>query len=227
MSKGCISRRKSVGEQALREDDGAGDASGRSQSRTTGKSLDGHVRIPHRVVTSTADQPGFTARSRPIPGGAVVEEAVVRRGTLSGPYRRYFEDGTLEHSCYYKAGEISADYWPGGQPSTEADGATGTSGLSFGKLQKRFVADKACAAVEPVRLWHENGRSRRRSASRARTSSPRGSSSSTTARPVSRPHAARDRSPSRTPGTIRGGRWSRTATARISMMDSGSTSGTA
>ena len=50
------------------------------------------------------------------PGGQLFEEAVIRRGTLSGPYRRYFEDGTLEHSCYYKAGEISADYWPGGQP---------------------------------------------------------------------------------------------------------------
>jgi antitoxin component YwqK of YwqJK toxin-antitoxin module len=95
------------------------------------------------------------------PGGQVFEQAVVRRGVLSGPYRRYLEDGTLEHSCYYKAGEISSDYWPNGQPrrKTLKRGKLTVNEWYYlsGNIQKRLVADGSDNAVEPVRLWHENG----------------------------------------------------------------------
>jgi len=95
------------------------------------------------------------------PGGPVFEQAVVRRGTLSGRYCRYFEDGTLEHSCHYKAGEVSADYWPSGQAKHKKLKRGKLTLLEWyypsGKLQKRYVTDKTGFAVEPVRLWHENG----------------------------------------------------------------------
>ena len=59
------------------------------------------------------------------------------------------------------AGEVSADYWPTGQPRHKR--------LKRGKLridewyhpsgaiQKGYVADKTGYAIEPVRLWHDNG----------------------------------------------------------------------
>jgi antitoxin component YwqK of YwqJK toxin-antitoxin module len=95
------------------------------------------------------------------PGGPVFEQAVVRRGRLTGPYRRYFEDGVLEYSCYYKAGKISADYWPSGQPQHKRLKRGKLTVLEWyypsGKLQKRYVTDKTGFALEPVRLWYENG----------------------------------------------------------------------
>jgi antitoxin component YwqK of YwqJK toxin-antitoxin module len=95
------------------------------------------------------------------PGGRVFEEATVRRGVLSGPYRRYREDGTLEHSCYYKAGEVSSDYWPSGQPKCRTLKRGGLTVYEWyypsGDIQKRYVADKSGDAVEPIRFWHENG----------------------------------------------------------------------
>ena len=95
------------------------------------------------------------------PNGRVHEQASIRRGKLSGPYRRYFDDGTLEHSCQYRAGEISSDFWPSGQPKHKQMKRGGLIVKEWyypsGKLQKRYVSDSTGFAVEPVRFWHENG----------------------------------------------------------------------
>jgi antitoxin component YwqK of YwqJK toxin-antitoxin module len=93
--------------------------------------------------------------------GKVFEQASVRRGVLSGRYRRYLDDGTLEHTCFYEAGELSTNYWPNGQPKHKAlkRGKTKVNEWYYpsGKLQKRFTSDKTGNAVEPVRMWYENG----------------------------------------------------------------------
>ena len=106
--------------------------------------------------------PAFTGEIEShYPNGKVFEKATVRRGVLRGPYHRYFDDGTLEHSCYYDAGEISSDYWPNGQPKHKSmkRGKLKVDEWYFpsGKLQKRYVADKTGDAVEPIQVWHENG----------------------------------------------------------------------
>jgi antitoxin component YwqK of YwqJK toxin-antitoxin module len=95
------------------------------------------------------------------PNGLVFEQATIRRGVLSGPYRRYLDDGTLEHTCFYKGGKVSTDYWPNGQPrhKTLKRGKLKVDEWYYpsGNVQKRYVADKTGFAVEPIRLWHENG----------------------------------------------------------------------
>ena len=95
------------------------------------------------------------------PNGNVFEQATVRRGKLTGEYRRYFDDGALEHACFYKGGEVSTNYWPNGQckRKTMKRGKLKVDEWYYpsGNLQKRFVADRSGYAVEPVRLWHENG----------------------------------------------------------------------
>jgi antitoxin component YwqK of YwqJK toxin-antitoxin module len=93
--------------------------------------------------------------------GQLFEQATVRRGVLSGPYCRYRDDGTLEHSGFYAAGELSTNYWPNGQPKhkTLKRGKLKIDEWYFpsGNVQKRFVGDKHGQAVEPIRRWHENG----------------------------------------------------------------------
>lgn len=93
--------------------------------------------------------------------GRPFEQASVKRGTLSGPYRRYLPDGTLEFSCFYEAGEISSNYWPNGQVKHKRTkkGKVTTDEWFFpsGKLQKRYVEDISDKTSEPVRLWYENG----------------------------------------------------------------------
>jgi antitoxin component YwqK of YwqJK toxin-antitoxin module len=95
------------------------------------------------------------------PNGKVFEQVTVRRGVLSGPYRRYFKDGTLEHACFYRRGELSANYWPNGQLKhrrTKRDKLTTDEWYyPSGNLQKRYVANQQGYAVEPVRLWYDNG----------------------------------------------------------------------
>jgi antitoxin component YwqK of YwqJK toxin-antitoxin module len=96
------------------------------------------------------------------PDGSVFEQAVVRSGVLSGPYRRYREDRTLEQSGSYGKGGTWTDHRPGGQPSYKKwkDGKRFIEEWYYpsGALQKRYVSSKSGGhAVEPVRLWHENG----------------------------------------------------------------------
>ncbi len=95
------------------------------------------------------------------PNGKVFEQATIRRGVLSGKYLRNFEDGILEHTCFYKGGKVSADYWPNEQPrhKTMKRGKLKIDEWYYpsGNIQKRYVADKTGYTVEPVRLWHENG----------------------------------------------------------------------
>ncbi len=95
------------------------------------------------------------------PNGNVFEQATVRKGTLGGAYRRYLDDGTLEHTCFYKGGEVSADYWPNGNPKhkTIKRGKLKVDEWYYpsGQIQKRHVADKTGFAVEPIHVWHENG----------------------------------------------------------------------
>lgn len=93
--------------------------------------------------------------------GKTFEEAVIRRGVVSGGYRRYFDDGTLEHACFYEGGKVCSDYWPNGQPKHKQmkRGKLKVHEWYYpsGNIQKRFVGDSTGYAVEPVRLWHENG----------------------------------------------------------------------
>jgi antitoxin component YwqK of YwqJK toxin-antitoxin module len=93
--------------------------------------------------------------------GALFEQAQVRRGKLTGEYRRYFDDGTLDYSEFYKGGELSHDFWPNGQPKTKKMKRGDTTVIEWyypsGRLQKRYVKGKSGYPVEPIRLWHENG----------------------------------------------------------------------
>lgn len=96
------------------------------------------------------------------PGGQVFEQAQVRRGVISGCYRRYSEDGALEHEGYYKSGKVAIDYWPNGHPKRKKM-KKGMHEIyewyyASGQLQKRYVSDKSGEGIEPIRLWHENGR---------------------------------------------------------------------
>jgi len=95
------------------------------------------------------------------PNGKTHEQASVRRGVLSGEYRRYFKDGELEHSCFYKGGAVSTDFWPNGQPKHKTI-KRGKLTIDewyhpSGNIRKRHVADKDGWTVEPVRMWHDNG----------------------------------------------------------------------
>ena len=47
--------------------------------------------------------------------GVVAERLEVKKGKASGAYRQLFDDGTVRHVMFYKAGKISGDYWPNGQ----------------------------------------------------------------------------------------------------------------
>jgi antitoxin component YwqK of YwqJK toxin-antitoxin module len=97
------------------------------------------------------------------PDGSVFEQANVRSGILSGPYYRYREDHTLEQSGSYGKGGTLVDHGPGGHP-TYKKWKEGTRFIEewyypSGALQKRYVSNESGGhAVEPIRLWHENGR---------------------------------------------------------------------
>ncbi len=93
--------------------------------------------------------------------GQLFEQATIRRGVITGAYRRHSDDGTLEHTCFYAGGEASTNFWPNGQPKhkTLKHGATKTDEWYFssGTIQKRLVSDKSGNAIEPILLWHANG----------------------------------------------------------------------
>ena len=93
--------------------------------------------------------------------GSLFEQAQVRRGKLTGEYRRYFDDGTLDCSEFYKGGKVSRDFWPNGQPKTKKMKRGDTTVIEWyhpsGQLRKRYVKGKSGYLVEPIRLWHVNG----------------------------------------------------------------------
>lgn len=95
------------------------------------------------------------------PNGTVREQATVKKGKLTGAYRRFFDDGTLEHGAFYTGGEVSSDYWPSGQVKhrTTKKGPLKIDEWYFesGALQKRYVTDKTGYTAEPICVWHENG----------------------------------------------------------------------
>jgi antitoxin component YwqK of YwqJK toxin-antitoxin module len=80
---------------------------------------------------------------------------------MTGAYRRFLPDGTLDHAEFYEKGKISGDYWPNGQLKKKItkgkDGKVIEWFYPSGQLQKRYVTAKSGFTVEPVRLWHENG----------------------------------------------------------------------
>jgi antitoxin component YwqK of YwqJK toxin-antitoxin module len=95
------------------------------------------------------------------PSGKVFEQATIRRGAMTGAYRRYLPDGTLDHAEFYEKGKVSGDYWPSGQlkkkKTKQGDQLIIEWFYPSGQLQKRYVRGKSGHPVEPIRLWHENG----------------------------------------------------------------------
>jgi antitoxin component YwqK of YwqJK toxin-antitoxin module len=95
------------------------------------------------------------------PGGQVFEQATLRKGALSGTYRRFLPDGKLERAEFYQGGKVSGDYWPTGQLKKKTTRQKDRTILEWfypsGQLQKRYVQGKSGHAIEPVRMWHENG----------------------------------------------------------------------
>jgi antitoxin component YwqK of YwqJK toxin-antitoxin module len=85
----------------------------------------------------------------------------VKKGKPHGAYREYFEDGSIRDSVFYKAGKISGDFWPSGQLKRKESKQGKNRIIEWfypnGSIQKRYVKDKDGYAVEPIRLFHENG----------------------------------------------------------------------
>jgi antitoxin component YwqK of YwqJK toxin-antitoxin module len=92
--------------------------------------------------------------------GKLREQAAVRRGMMTGAYRRFRSDGTLDHAEFYEKGKVSGDYWPSGQLKKRKTKENQRTIIEWfypsGQLRKRYVTDKA-GVIEPIRLWHENG----------------------------------------------------------------------
>ncbi len=88
-------------------------------------------------------------------------DGVKERGSRMGSYREYFEDGSVRDACYYKSGKISGDYWPDGRVQRKESKKGKDRIIEWfypsGALQKRYIADKSGYAIEPIRLFHENG----------------------------------------------------------------------
>ena len=97
------------------------------------------------------------------PNGLVSEYLEVKKGKPNGAYREFFDDGTVRKVVFYKSGKVSGDFWPDGQIKRKESRRGSETIIEWfypsGKLQKRVVMDKShCSFLEPVRLYHENGR---------------------------------------------------------------------
>ena len=94
--------------------------------------------------------------------GAVSEYLEVKKGKPHGAYRQFFDDGTVRKVVFYKSGKVSGDFWPNGQlkrkQSKRGDDTVIEWFYPSGKLQKHLVKDKGNYIIEPVRMFHENGR---------------------------------------------------------------------
>lgn len=95
------------------------------------------------------------------PNGQVKESLEVKNGRPHGLYRKYFDDGSIRDSKFYKAGKISGDFWPNGQLKRKESRKGKQRIIEWyypsGALQKRYVMDKDGYASEPIRRFHENG----------------------------------------------------------------------
>jgi antitoxin component YwqK of YwqJK toxin-antitoxin module len=93
--------------------------------------------------------------------GKVFEQATLRRGLMTGAYRRFLPDGTLDHAEFYEKGKVSGDYWPSGQLKKRTTKKAQRTIVEWfypsGQLHKRYVTGKSGDVIEPIRLWHENG----------------------------------------------------------------------
>ncbi|MCX7409913.1 MAG: DUF4375 domain-containing protein [Planctomycetales bacterium] len=95
------------------------------------------------------------------PNGQIKESLEVKKGKSHGAYREYFDDGSIRHGVFYKAGKISGDFWPSGQLKRKESKQGKHRIIEWfypnGAIQKRYVKDKDGYAAEPIRLFHENG----------------------------------------------------------------------
>lgn len=137
-----------------------------SQLEKSGKQIEKWLRN-HAAQVLVGDDglplnPSFTGEIETRhPSGKVFEQATVRRGTMTGAYRRFRPDGTLDQAEFYEKGKVSGDYWPSGQlkkRTTKESQKTIVEWLyPSGQLHKRYVTSKSADVIEPIRLWHENG----------------------------------------------------------------------
>lgn len=95
------------------------------------------------------------------PNGQIKETLEVKKGKPHGAYREYFEDGSVRDSVFYKSGKVTGDFWPNGQLKRKESKQGQNRVIEWfypsGALQKRYVKNKDGDAVEPIRLFHENG----------------------------------------------------------------------
>lgn len=93
--------------------------------------------------------------------GLVSEYLEVKNGKPNGAYRVFFDDGTVRKVVFYKSGIVSGDFWPDGRLKRKEFKRGTLTVIEWyyptGQLQKRYVKDKSGYAVEPIRLFHENG----------------------------------------------------------------------
>lgn len=104
------------------------------------------------------------------PNGKIFEQAIVRHGKLTGAFRRYLDDGTLEYTCFYEGGEVSSNYWPNCQcmQKTMKRGKLKVIEWYYtsGNLQKRYLTDRTGYALEPVDSGTRTASWQKRSTSR-------------------------------------------------------------
>jgi antitoxin component YwqK of YwqJK toxin-antitoxin module len=95
------------------------------------------------------------------PSGLVHEYLEVKKGKPHGAHREFFDDGTVRKVTFYKAGMTSGDFWPDGRLKRKESKRGPLTIIEWfhlnGSLQKRYVKDRTGYAVEPTRLYHENG----------------------------------------------------------------------
>lgn len=95
------------------------------------------------------------------PNGQIKETLEVKKGKPHGAYREYFEDGSVRDSVFYKSGKVTGDFWPNGQLKRKESKQGQNRVIEWfypsGALQKRYVKNKDGYAVEPIRLFYENG----------------------------------------------------------------------
>lgn len=122
------------------------------------------------------------------PNGLVGESLEVTKGKSNGAYRSFFDDGTIRKVVFYKAGILTGDFWPDGtpkrresrrglrlqlrrrlrlrRPDDSIKRKIAWRGPDIiiewyypgGAIQKRYVQGEYGHAIEPVRLYHPNGR---------------------------------------------------------------------
>jgi antitoxin component YwqK of YwqJK toxin-antitoxin module len=95
------------------------------------------------------------------PTGLVREHLEVKKGKPHGAFREFFDDGTVRKVVFYKAGKTTGDFWPAGRLKRKESKRGPLTIIEWyhpnRQVQKRYVKDRTGYAVEPTRLYHENG----------------------------------------------------------------------